>query len=87
MVLLQTSNVCFSVKHSVFLVFTAIAFCVLQVACNVQGGSICKENAFITPSITLLGFYAACETKDQNLTFKWCIKRYSIFRTYLDTNF
>ena len=29
-----------------------------------EGGSICNENPFITPSI---GFYAICQTKDQSV--------------------
>ena len=33
-----------------------------------EGGSICNENPFITPSTNALGFYASCQTKDQNVT-------------------
>ena len=33
-----------------------------------EGGSICNENPFITPSINTLGFYAICQTKDQSVT-------------------
>ena len=32
-----------------------------------EGGSICNENPFITPSINALGFYAICQTKDQSV--------------------
>ena len=32
-----------------------------------EGGSICNENPFITPSTNALGFYAICQTKDQNV--------------------
>ena len=31
-----------------------------------EGGSICNENPFITPSTKTLLFYAICQTKDQN---------------------
>ena len=31
-----------------------------------EGGSICNENPFITPSINALEFYAICLTKDQS---------------------
>ena len=31
-----------------------------------EGGSICNENPFITPSKNALGFYAICQTKDQS---------------------
>ena len=30
-----------------------------------EGGSICNESPFITPSTKALGFYAICQTKDQ----------------------
>ena len=33
-----------------------------------EGGSICNENPFITPSKNALGFYAIFQTKDQSLT-------------------
>ena len=32
-----------------------------------EGGSICNENPFITPSTIALGFYAICQTKDQRV--------------------
>ena len=32
-----------------------------------EGGSICNENTFITPSINALEVYAICQTKDQSL--------------------
>ena len=32
-----------------------------------EGGSICNENPFITPTINALGFYAICQTKDQSV--------------------
>ena len=32
-----------------------------------EGGSICNENPFITPSINVLRFYAICQTKDQSV--------------------
>ena len=32
-----------------------------------EGGSICNENPFITPSTNALGFYAVCQTKDQSV--------------------
>ena len=33
-----------------------------------EGGSICNENPFITPSTNAaLGFYAICQTKDQRV--------------------
>ena len=34
-----------------------------------EGGSICNENPFITPSTNALGFYAICQTKDQSIAF------------------
>ena len=34
-----------------------------------EGGSICNENPFITPSHNALGFYAICQTKDQSIAF------------------
>ena len=34
-----------------------------------EGGSICNENPFITPSPNALGFYAICQTKDQSIAF------------------
>ena len=36
---------------------------------NYEGGSICNENSFITPSTNALGFYAICQTKDQSVAF------------------
>ena len=35
-----------------------------------EGGSICNENPFITPSTNALGSYAICQTKDQNVAVK-----------------
>ena len=35
-----------------------------------EGGSICNENPFITPSTNALGFYALCQTKDQSIAVK-----------------
>ena len=32
-----------------------------------EGGSICNENPFITPSTNALGLYAICQTKDQSV--------------------
>ena len=32
-----------------------------------EGGSICNENPFITPSINALGFYVICQMKDQSV--------------------
>ena len=32
-----------------------------------EGGSICNENPFITPSTDALGIYAICQTKDQSV--------------------
>ena len=32
-----------------------------------EGGSICNENPFITPSANALGLYAICQTKDQSI--------------------
>ena len=34
---------------------------------NYEGGSICNENPFITPSTNALGFYAICQTKVQSV--------------------
>ena len=34
-----------------------------------EGGSICNENPFITPSPNALGFNAICQTKDQSNAF------------------
>ena len=42
--------------------YRAIAY-----ALKYEGGSICNENHFITPSINALGFYAICQTKDQSV--------------------
>ena len=35
-----------------------------------EGGLICNENPFITPSTNALGFYAICQTKDQSIAVK-----------------
>ena len=35
-----------------------------------EGGSICNENPFITPSSNALGFNVICQTKDQNVAVK-----------------
>ena len=32
-----------------------------------EGGSICNENPFITPSTNALGFNVICQTKDQSV--------------------
>ena len=32
-----------------------------------EGGLICNENPFITPSTNALGFYTICQTKDQSV--------------------
>ena len=32
-----------------------------------EGGSICNENPFITPSTNVLGLNAICQTKDQSV--------------------
>ena len=37
---------------------------------NYEGGSICNENPFITPSTNTLGLYVICQTKDQSVTVK-----------------
>ena len=34
-----------------------------------EGGSICNENLFVTPSPNALGFYVICQTKDQSIAF------------------
>ena len=34
-----------------------------------EGGSICNENLFISPSLNALGFYAICQTKDKSIAF------------------
>ena len=35
-----------------------------------EGGSMCNETPYITPSINALGFYAICQTKDQSVAVK-----------------
>ena len=35
--------------------------------CLYEGGSICNENPFITPSTNAIGFNAICQTKDQSV--------------------
>ena len=35
-----------------------------------EGGSICNENPFITPSTNALQSYAICQTKDQSVAVK-----------------
>ena len=35
-----------------------------------EGGSICNENPFITPSTNAVGFNVICQTKDQNVAVK-----------------
>ena len=35
-----------------------------------EGGSICNENPFITPSTNALGSFAICQTKDQSVAVK-----------------
>ena len=35
-----------------------------------EGGSICNENPFITPSTNALGTYAISQTKDQSVAVK-----------------
>ena len=35
-----------------------------------EGGSICNENPFITPSTNALGFDALYQTKDQSVAVK-----------------
>ena len=32
-----------------------------------EGGSLCNENPFRTPSTNALGFYAICQRKDQSV--------------------
>ena len=44
-------------------------FCYMYNAPNYEGGSICNENSFITPSPNALGSYAICQTKDQSIAF------------------
>ena len=36
----------------------------LPIATDYEGGSICNENSFITPSTNALGLYAIYQTKD-----------------------
>ena len=43
--------------------------CSVSLAITYEGGSICNENPFITPSTNALGFYAICQTKDQSIAF------------------
>ena len=38
-----------------------------KVKTTYEGGSICNENPFITPSTKALGFNAICQTKDQSV--------------------
>ena len=40
--------------------------CFVSVMLSYEGGSICNENPFITPSTNALGLYAICQTKDQS---------------------
>ena len=35
-----------------------------------EGGPICNENPFITPSTNALGSHAICQTKDQSVAVK-----------------
>ena len=42
---------------------------ILKVIHAYEGGSICNENPFKTPSPNALGFYAICQTKDQSIAF------------------
>ena len=44
-----------------------------------EGGSICNENPFITPSTNALGFYAICQTKDQRVALVMLHENYLIF--------
>ena len=43
--------------------------CLLKVkeGLSYEGGSICYENPFITPSTNALGFFAICQTRDQSV--------------------
>ena len=41
-----------------------------QLLLTYEGGSICYENPFITPSTNALGSYAICQTKDQSVAVK-----------------
>ena len=40
--------------------------CFVSVMLSYEGGSLCNENPFITPSTNALGLYAICQTKDQS---------------------
>ena len=42
---------------------------ILPYVSTYEGGSICNENPFITPSPSALGFYAMYQTKDQSIAF------------------
>ena len=46
---------------------TDVTSTLCRVSLTYEGGSICNENPFITPSISALGFYAICQTKDQSV--------------------
>ena len=46
-----------------FLIF----FISINLGGRYEGGSICNENPFITPSTNALGFNAICQTKDQSV--------------------
>ena len=41
-----------------------------NISFSYEGGSICNENPFITPSTIALGSYAICQTKDQSVAVK-----------------
>ena len=48
-----------------------------------EGGSICNENPFITPSTNALGSYAICQRKIKASPLKWCMKHYFIFPNFI----
>ena len=53
-----------------------------------EGGSICNENPFITPSPYALGFYALCQTKDESVAILMVHKKlfyfskFNMFKTF-----
>ena len=47
-----------------------ILFVIYLSRLSYEGGSICNENPFITPSTNALGSYAICQTKDQSVAVK-----------------
>ena len=39
----------------------------MKISLMYEGGSICNETPFITPSTNALGSYVICQTKDQSV--------------------